>query len=96
MAPAAKGGGSNNYVLLCQGPGLPIAGAHVAKGHKLKRLLWDARSRNEPRLRELALPTRRSFEVRLPGGCKAQVQLLLPPSWREELRDAAFPVLVQV
>jgi len=24
------------------------------------------------------------------------VQLLLPPSWREELRDAAFPVLVEV
>lgn len=24
------------------------------------------------------------------------MQLLLPPSWREELRDAAFPVLVEV
>ena len=32
----------------------------------------------------------------LPQGWKAQVQLLLPPSWREELRDAAFPVLVEV
>lgn len=32
----------------------------------------------------------------LPQGWRAQVQLLLPPSWREELRDAAFPVLVEV
>lgn len=48
------------------------------------------------RLRELALPTRRSFEVQLGSGSKARVQLLLPPSWREELRDAAFPVLVHV
>lgn len=45
---------------------------------------------------ELALPTSRTFEVPLPQGARAQVQLLLPPSWREELRDAAFPVLVEV
>lgn len=32
----------------------------------------------------------------MPHGTRAQVQLLLPPSWREELRDAAFPVLVEV
>lgn len=48
------------------------------------------------RLRELALPSQRSFEVQLSSGSKARVQLLLPPSWREELRDAAFPVLVHV
>lgn len=48
------------------------------------------------RLRELALPSRRSFDVHLSSGSKARVQLFLPPSWREELRDAAFPVLVQV
>lgn len=35
-------------------------------------------------------------QVPLPQGWRAQVQLLLPPSWREELRDAAFPVLVEV
>lgn len=48
------------------------------------------------RLRELALPSQRSFVVTLNSGSKARVQLLLPPSWREELRDAAFPVLVHV
>lgn len=48
------------------------------------------------RLRELALPTRRAFDVQLSSGSKARVQLFLPPSWREELRDAAFPVLVHV
>lgn len=36
------------------------------------------------------------WQVPLPQGWRAQVQLLLPPSWREELRDAAFPVLVEV
>ncbi|XP_071440893.1 inactive dipeptidyl peptidase 10 [Hetaerina americana] len=45
---------------------------------------------------ELALPTSRTYEVTLSQGARAQVQLLLPPSWREELRDAAFPVLVEV
>lgn len=48
------------------------------------------------RLRELALPTRRAFDVQLGSGSRARVQLFLPPSWREELRDAAFPVLVHV
>lgn len=96
VSPAAAKVGNGHYVLQCDGPGLPVAGVHAARTHRLRRLLWDARARSEPRLRELALPTRRSFEVPLPGGCKAQVLLLLPPSWREELRDAAFPVLVQV
>lgn len=39
---------------------------------------------------------KKMLQVPLPQGWKAQVQLLLPPSWREELRDAAFPVLVEV
>lgn len=53
-------------------------------------------SRRSVRIRQLALPSRRSFDVQLSSGSKARVQLLLPPSWREELRDAAFPVLVHV
>ncbi|XP_065353378.1 inactive dipeptidyl peptidase 10 isoform X1 [Cloeon dipterum] len=48
------------------------------------------------RLAQLALPTVKTFEVPLPQNCRARVKLLLPPSWREELRDAAFPVLVEV
>lgn len=39
---------------------------------------------------------RNNQQVPLPQGWRAQVQLFLPPSWREELRDAAFPVLVEV
>lgn len=111
--------------------------------HKMIRVLYDTRIQRGDKLSQLALPTRRSFEVNalhkwkdllklhrvyqkyqlinlfinlryrclfhtfllitklilqvpLPQGWKAQVQLLLPPSWREELRDAAFPVLVEV
>lgn len=88
--------GSKYYVLLCEGPGLPLAGVHLANKHRLVRILYDTRPQRTPRLRQLALPTHRSFEVPLAQGSKAQVQLLLPPSWREELRDAAYPVLVEV
>ncbi|XP_013180978.1 PREDICTED: inactive dipeptidyl peptidase 10 [Papilio xuthus] len=88
--------GITHYVLECGGPGPPLAGLHNAKTHKLERILYDTRPYRSVRLRELALPTRRSFDVQLSSGSKARVQLLLPPSWREELRDAAFPVLVHV
>jgi inactive dipeptidyl peptidase 10 len=47
------------------------------------------------RLSQLALPKMKTFDVPLPNNCRARVQLFLPPSWREELRDAAFPVLVE-
>lgn len=59
-------------------------------------MLYDTRPAYTERIQRLALPTKRSFEVTLQHGTRAQVQLLLPPSWREELRDAAFPVLVEV
>lgn len=85
-----------HYVLECEGPGLPLGGVHVAATHRLLRMLHTTMPARAARLSQLALPTMRSFEVPLPQGLRAQVQLLLPPSWREELRDAAFPVLVEV
>lgn len=84
------------YILECQGPGLPLAGVHNAQTHRLAQILFDTRVYHTERLQKLALPTQRSYEIPLPHGTRAQVQLLLPPSWREELRDAAFPVLVEV
>ena len=69
---------------------------HSAQTHRLIRVLYDTRPYFTHKLQELALPTQRSFEIPLPHGTRAAVQLLLPPSWREELRDAAFPVLVEV
>ncbi|KAF6215218.1 hypothetical protein GE061_009970 [Apolygus lucorum] len=46
---------------------------------------------------EIHHPMRRTGHISLSHGAgKATVQLHLPPSWREELRDAAFPVLVEV
>lgn len=71
-------------------------GVHSAKTHRLVRVLYDTRPVHTERVQKLALPTQRSFEIPLPHGTRAQVQLFLPPSWREELRDAAFPVLVEV
>lgn len=88
--------GISFYILECQGPGLPVSGVHLHKTHSLERILYDKRPFYVERLQKLALPTQRSFEIPLPHGSRAQVQLLLPPSWREELRDAAFPVIVEV
>lgn len=84
------------YVLQCEGPGLPLEVIHSTGTHKLRKVLYDSRTRQGPILRSFALPKLRSFEVPLPEGNRAQVQLLLPPSWREELRHAAYPVLVEV
>lgn len=88
--------GIEYYILECLGPGLPLAGVHSASTHRLVHILYDTRPIFTPKLQKLALPTKRSFEIALPHGTRAQVQLLLPPSWREELRDAAFPVLVEM
>ncbi|XP_053998740.1 dipeptidyl aminopeptidase-like protein 6 isoform X1 [Hylaeus anthracinus] len=96
VSPAVNDATQGYYVLYCEGPGLPLAGIHSTTSHKMIRMLYDTRIQRGDKLSQLALPTRRSFEVPLPQGWKAQVQLLLPPSWREELRDAAFPVLVEV
>ncbi|CAH1183188.1 unnamed protein product [Phaedon cochleariae] len=84
------------YVLHCEGPGLPLAAVHNAANHKLVEILYDTRPSRWALLEKYAMPKRKSFEVNLPQGSRAQVQLLLPPSWREELRDAAYPVLVEV
>ncbi|KAI4504853.1 hypothetical protein M0802_000403 [Mischocyttarus mexicanus] len=96
VSPAKTVDTQGYYVLYCEGPGLPLAAVHMMSSHKMIRVLYDTRIQRADKLSQLALPTRRSFEVPLPQGWKAQVQLLLPPSWREELRDAAFPVLVEV
>lgn len=92
----ATNSGITHYILECEGPGLPLAVVHTALNHRLVRVLYDTRPAFTRKLQELALPTQRSFEIPLPHGTRAAVQLLLPPSWREELRDAAFPVLVEV
>lgn len=75
---------------------LSLTGVHSAKTHKLVRILYDTRNRYLEKLQELALPIQKSFEISLTHGTRAAVQMFLPPSWREELRDAAYPVLVEV
>jgi inactive dipeptidyl peptidase 10 len=71
-------------------------GVHSAKTHRLIRVLYNTRKQYSKKLENLALPTQRSFEIPLTHGTRAAVQILYPPSWREELRDANFPVLVEV
>lgn len=85
-----------HYVLMCEGPGLPLAAVHNTTNHRLLRILFNKQQQCGGKLGQLALPRMRSLEVPLPQGYRAQVQLLLPPSWRPELKDAAYPVLVQV
>ncbi|XP_014250064.1 inactive dipeptidyl peptidase 10 isoform X2 [Cimex lectularius] len=90
--------GISRYIVECLGPGLPLAGVHTWFNHTiLIEKLYTTRPKYGPKLSTLALPLQRTFHVPLPHGQgKATAQLLLPPSWREELRDAAFPVLVEV
>ena len=94
--PTAHNVAVTHYVLECQGPGLPRGAVHAASTHQLLRSLFSEVRVHGARLAQLALPKMRSFQVPLAQGFRAHVQLLLPPSWREELRDAAFPVLVEV
>ncbi|KAL1123723.1 hypothetical protein AAG570_001496 [Ranatra chinensis] len=96
IPPLLFNDGVTRYVLECDGPGLPVAGVHNSYDHRLVRQLFSSRAELGERLAELALPKQRTFEVPLAHGNRAQVQLLLPPSWREELRDAAYPVLVHI
>ncbi|XP_023309950.1 dipeptidyl peptidase 4 isoform X2 [Anoplophora glabripennis] len=92
----ATSSNSSFYVLHCEGPGLPLAAMHNVSTHKVVKILYDTRPQLWPLLEKYAMPKKKSFEVPLPQGSRAQVQLLLPPSWRAELRDAAYPVLVEV
>lgn len=96
VSPRTDPSSHSYYVLQCEGPGLPLAGVHNATSHRLLKVLYDTRITHLPRLQELALPKQRFLEIPLSQGNRAQVQMLLPPSWREELRDAAYPVLVEV
>ncbi|VEN35413.1 unnamed protein product [Callosobruchus maculatus] len=98
VSPRADGSRSpaTFYVLHCEGPGLPLAAVHNASTHKVIKVLYDTRPARRDLLEKFAMPKKRCIELRLPHGGRAQAQLLLPPSWREELRDAAYPVLVEV
>ncbi|KAK9510675.1 hypothetical protein O3M35_005411 [Rhynocoris fuscipes] len=85
------------YVVECEGPGLPVASVHSWQNHSMIAPLYSTRHTLSHKLSSLALPSQKTFHVPLPHGMgKATAQLLLPPSWREELRDAAFPVLIEV
>lgn len=96
MSPRSEISNFSFYVLHCEGPGLPLAAMHNASSHRVVKIVYDTRPTRRPLLDKYAMPKLKSFEVPLPQGSRAQVQLLLPPSWREELRDAAYPVLVEV
>lgn len=74
-----------------------LTGVHSIKTNILLQELFNmANSSMRRRLDKLALPKKHSFEITLNHGTRIQVQIMYPPSWREELRDAAFPVLVEV
>lgn len=87
---------TQNSTLISISLSVSLTGVHSAKTHKLVRILYDTRTRYLEKLQELALPIQKSFEISLTHGTRAAVQMFLPPSWREELRDAAYPVLVEV
>lgn len=83
------------YILECQGPGLPVSGVHMHKTHSLVKILYDTRPFYTERLQKLALPTQRSFEIPLPHGGRAQVQLLLPLAGGKSYGMLHFPSLLK-
>ncbi|XP_065218302.1 inactive dipeptidyl peptidase 10 isoform X2 [Planococcus citri] len=96
FAPIIWNSGIEYYVLECNGPSLPTAGIHYTFNHTLRKILFDVHQAKASELKKFALPTSMFESVPLSKGYTARVQLLLPPSWRPELRDAAFPVIIQV
>lgn len=63
VSPPMENESSGYYVLYCEGPGLPLAAVHLITTHKMIRVLYDTRIQRGDKLSQLALPTRRSFEV---------------------------------
>lgn len=63
VSPAVDDNAQGYYVLHCEGPGLPLAAVHMMSSHKMLRVLYDTRIQRADKLSELALPTRRNFEV---------------------------------
>lgn len=47
-------------------------------------------------LSRLALPQSLTFQVKLPGDFQARVRLLLPPGFRPQEEDIAFPLVLHV
>lgn len=84
-----------NYVIECDEPPLPSAGIHYVSNSSLRQILFREKMRID-QIKKYALPKPMFESIPLPKGYTARVQLLMPPSWRPELRDAAFPVIVQV
>jgi len=63
VSPPVDDKAQGYYVLHCEGPGLPLAGMHMMSSHKMVRILYDTKIQRADKLSELALPTRRNFEV---------------------------------
>lgn len=84
------------YVLQCNGPGLPVAGIFYGRYNNFLRVIYSIRKIYAESMRQYAIPTNVYSSVPLSGGHSARVKLILPPSWRQELRDAAFPVIIQL
>uniref|UniRef100_A0A8D8RBP9 Inactive dipeptidyl peptidase 10 n=1 Tax=Cacopsylla melanoneura TaxID=428564 RepID=A0A8D8RBP9_9HEMI len=88
--------GHTQYVVSCDGPQLPLAFLHRTSDNSPVRLLFNTSTKYAEMLDKVALPKRQSMEVMHSQGHKAHVQFTLPPSWRPELRDATFPVVIHV
>jgi inactive dipeptidyl peptidase 10 len=71
-------------------------GVFKAKTYEFRKTLYETEHEFKVKHENLAFPQRRSYEIHLQRGTRADVNILYPPSWREELRDAAFPVIVEV
>lgn len=87
---------NNSYIALtCSGPGVPFTAIYSTEKAPQKLMDWENNESIREALAPMALPTRKSMEVDLPGGFKAQVMLWIPPG-ADLSGKTKYPMLVDV
>ncbi|KAJ9586412.1 hypothetical protein L9F63_019941, partial [Diploptera punctata] len=81
------------YTLTCAGPGVPEVSLFNSQNERLA--LLESNDDIRDTLRDKSLPRIKRLEVDVPGGYKAQVQLLLPPTL-DTSGQTKYPLLINV
>ncbi|XP_074601842.1 prolyl endopeptidase FAP-like [Brevipalpus obovatus] len=85
---------SDYYALDCLGPGVPFTQIRQTASNKIVTTIQNNGALRD-KLANMLLPSIKELKVPIEGGYRAQVQLLLPPSLREN-EIAKYPMLINV
>ncbi|XP_068083268.1 venom dipeptidyl peptidase 4 [Anabrus simplex] len=81
------------YMHSCSGPDIPYISLYNKKHERL--MIWEDNQETRDLLEDRALPAIHRFPVEVPGGFKAQVQVMLPPKI-DTSGKTKYPLLVNV